>query len=306
MREDTLRLIFRCCDPALSWDTHVPLALSTACGLSAEAIARAFVTPIPVITARLKRGNAFMVKAGTAGSALHLVALATRVESVLLTIYLCFNEGYAAHAGEDVVRPGFCAKAIELAGGLAELLPEEPEAHGLLALMLFHDSRRATRTDEAGDIVLLEDQNRSRWNRAQIAEGGLSLERALSGRPLGRFALEAAIAREHALAPTATETNWRRIAALYNQLAELHPTPIVELNRAVAIAMADGFEAGLSLLRRIHFPGYHLLPAARADLLRRLGRRAEASSAYREALALVDNEAERRFLKRRLVQAEGH
>jgi RNA polymerase sigma-70 factor, ECF subfamily len=199
-----------------------------------------------------------------------------------------------------LVRADLCVEAIRLGRLLVELLPAEREPKGLLALMLLHDARRATRTDAEGAIVLLEDQDRSRWNRAKIVEGSALVEQALRGRPTGSYAVQAAIAALHAQAPSARDTDWRQIAALYGVLAGLHPSPVVELNRAVAIAMADGLQQGLALLDTIHLPGYHLLPAARADLLRRLGRRADAAAAYREALALVTNEAERRFLERRL------
>jgi RNA polymerase sigma-70 factor, ECF subfamily len=200
------------------------------------------------------------------------------------------------------VRADLCTEAIRLGRLLTELLPAEREPKGLLALMLLHDARRATRTDDKGAIALLEDQDRSRWDRAQIADGCALVEQALRGRPPGRYALQGAIAALHAQASSANETDWPQIAALYGVLASLYPSPVVELNRAVAIAMADGIEQGLALLQTIHLPGYHLLPAARADLLRRLGHREEAAGAYREALVLVTNEAERRYLERRLVE----
>jgi RNA polymerase sigma-70 factor, ECF subfamily len=224
---------------------------------------------------------------------------------VLAVVYLVFNEGYAASFGAELVRAELCAEAIRLGRLLVELLPAEREPKGLLALMLLHDARRATRTDAEGAIVLLEDQDRSRWDRVKIAEGVALVEPALRGRPLGQYAVQAAIAALHAQAPSARETDWRQIAALYGVLMDLHPSPVVELNRAVAIAMAGGLERGLALLDTIQLPGYHLLPAARADLLRRLGRRADAAAAYRRALAWVTNEAERRFLERRLHEVTG-
>jgi RNA polymerase sigma-70 factor (ECF subfamily) len=220
----------------------------------------------------------------------------------LAVVYLVFNEGYAASFGAELVRTELCVEAIRLGRLLVELLPAEREPKGLLALMLLHDARRATRTDDEGAIVLLEDQDRSRWDRVKIAEGAALVVQALRGRPLSAYAVQAAIAALHAQAPSAGETDWRQIAALYSVLVGIQPSPVVELNRAVAIAMADGLEHGLALLDTIHLPGYHLLPAARADLLRRLGRHAEAAAAYRQALALVTNTAERRFLERRLAE----
>jgi len=223
---------------------------------------------------------------------------------VLEVVYLVFNEGYSASFGAALVRSELCAEAIWLGRALLELLPEQSEPSGLLALMLFHDARRATRTSDDGELVLLEHQDRSRWDRGRIAEAGQLVERALRARPPGRYAIQAAIAGLHAQAPSAAETDWAQIAALYGLLAVLDPSPVVELNRAVAIAMADGLERGLALLETIQLPGYHLLPAARADLLRRMGRRAEAAESYRAALALVTNDTERRFLERRLREVD--
>jgi len=217
-------------------------------------------------------------------------------------VYLVFNEGYSATFGAELVRAELCAEAIRLGRLLVELLPAEREPKGLLALMLLHDSRRATRTDARGGLVTLEDQDRSRWERAKIAEGAALVEHAMRGRAPGSYAVQAAVASLHAQAPSVADTDWRRIAALYGVLAELDRSPVIELNRAVAVAMADGFERGLALLETIRLPGYHLLPATRADLLRRLGRRDEAATAYREALALVTNEAERSFLEGRLAE----
>jgi len=219
----------------------------------------------------------------------------------LHVIYLVFNEGYSASSGASLTRQELSAEAIRLGRLLVELLPE-PDAIGLLALMLLHESRRAARTSPAGDLVLLEEQDRSSWNSPRIAEGIALVERALGMNRLGPYTLQAAIAAVHAEAKSATATDWPQIAALYGVLAGIDPSPVVQLNRAVAIAMADGIEQGLALLDTIHLPGYHLLPAARADLLRRLGRLDEAATNYREALALVTNEAERRFLERRLVE----
>jgi RNA polymerase sigma-70 factor (ECF subfamily) len=221
---------------------------------------------------------------------------------VLAVVYLIFNEGYSASFGADLLRQDLCGEAIRLARQLVELLPAEREPKALLALMLLIDARQATRTDETGAIVLLEDQDRSRWNQAKITEGTRLVAESLQGGRPGRYAVQAAIAALHAQAPSARETDWAQIASLYAVLARLQSSPVVELNRAVAIAMSEGLEKGLALIESITLPGYHLLPAARADLLRRLGRAAESAAAYREALSLVTNEAERRFLERRLAE----
>jgi RNA polymerase sigma-70 factor, ECF subfamily len=281
-------------------DTPVPLDSLRL--ISTEAIARAFLVPAPTLAQRLVRAKAKIKGASIAYEVPGDDELAERLDSVLAVVYLVFNEGYAASFGPELVRAELCTEAIRLGRLLVELLPAEREPKGLLALMLLHDARRATRTDDAGEIVLLEDQDRSRWDRGQISEGAALVEEALRGRPLGKYAVQAAIAALHAQAPSARDTDWPQIAALYSVLVGLHPSPVVELNRAVAIAMADGLEHGLALLDTIHLPGYHLLPAARADLLRRLGRHAEAAAAYRQALALVTNAAERRFLERRLAE----
>jgi RNA polymerase sigma-70 factor, ECF subfamily len=299
---DALRLIFTCCHPALAPEAQVALTLRTICGLSTESIARAFLVSAPTLAQRLVRAKAKIKGAGIPYEVPGDDALAERLDSVLTVIYLVFNEGYAASFGADLVRAELCAEAIRLGRLLGELLPAEGEPKGLLALMLLHDARRATRTDDQGEIVLLEDQDRSRWDRGQIAEGAALVEQALRGRPLGKYAVQAAIAALHAQAPSARDTDWPQIAALYSVLVGIHPSPVVELNRAVAIAMAEGPEHGLALLDTLQLPGYHLLPAARADLLRRLGRRADAAAAYRQALALVTNEAERRLLERRLAE----
>jgi RNA polymerase sigma-70 factor (ECF subfamily) len=233
--------------------------------------------------------------------------LPDRTAGVLGVLYLLFNEGYSASAGADLVRQGLCAEAIRLARALSQLMPDEPEAQGLLALMFFHDARRATRTDSAGDLVRLEDQDRSRWDRGEIEEGTRVLDAALRrGRP-GTYQVQAAIAACHATAADAADTDWTEIAALYGELARLVPSPVVELNRAVAVAMADGPAAGLALVRALEesgaLSGYHLLPATRADLLLRLGRRAEAAAGFAEALDLAATDAERRFLTRRFAEA---
>lgn len=299
---DALRLIFTCCHPALAPEAQVALTLRTICGLGTEEIARAFLVPAPTLAQRLVRAKAKIRDAGVPYEVPDDAHLADRLSAVLQVVYLVFNEGYAATFGTELVRGDLCAEAIRLGRLVCELLPEAPEANGLLALMLFHDARRATRLDESGAIVLLEDQDRSRWNQAQIAEAAPLVEAALRGRPVGEYALQAAIAGLHAQAARAQDTDRRQIAALYAVLLALYPSPVVALNHAVAVGMADGYAEGLALLENVHLPGYHLLPAARADLLRRLERSAEAAAQYREALALVTNEAERRFLERRLAE----
>ena len=297
---DPLRLIFTCCHPALAPDARVALTLRTVCGLTTEEIARAFLVSTPTLAQRLVRAKTKIRDARIPYTVPEPADLPARLEAVLEVVYLVFNEGYSASFGTAVVRSELCSEAIWLGRALLELLPGEGEPRGLLALMLFHDARRATRTSDDGELVLLEDQDRSRWDRARIAEAAQLVEQALRARPPGRYAIQAAIAGLHAQAASSAATDWAQIAALYGILATVDPSPVVELNRAVAVAMADGLERGLALLETIQLPGYHLLPAARADLLRRLGRRAEAAESYRAALALVTNDAERRFLERRL------
>ena len=304
--EDRLCLIFTCCHPALATEAQVALTLRTLGGLSTEEIARAFLVPVPTMAQRLVRAKAKIHAARIPYEVPPDAALAERLEAVMVVVYLVFNEGYAASFGARLVRHELCEQAIRLGRMLVELLPAYAEPKGLLALILLHDSRRETRLDGAGDIVLLEDQDRTRWDRAQIDEGAALAAAALSteGQPPGSYSLQAAIAAIHAQAPTAAATDWRQIAALYGVLARVHPTPVVELNRAVAVAMSLGLERGLALVdeldRRGELAEYHLLPVARAELLRRLGRHAEAAESYRRALALVSNEAERRHLGKRL------
>jgi len=309
IRDDRLRLMFTCCHPALPLEARVALTLRTLAGLTTAEIARAFLVPEATMAKRLVRAKHKIHNAGIPYRVPPAHLLPERTSGMLAVLYLLFNEGYTASAGADLVRGGLCAEAIRLAHALVELMPDEPEAVGLLALMLLHDARRATRVDDAGDLVRLEDQDRSRWNRQEIDEGVGLLEAALRrGRP-GPYELQAAIAACHATAAEAADTDWAQIARLYGMLAELAPSPVIELNRAVAVAMADGPAAGLKLVADLEtsgaLRGYHLLPATRADLLRRLGRAAEAAASYREALDLAATDAERRYLAGRLAETAG-
>jgi RNA polymerase sigma-70 factor (ECF subfamily) len=306
LSDDRLRLVFTCCHPALAIEAQVALTLRTLGGLSTDEIARGFLLPSSTLAQRLVRAKAKIRAAGIPYQVPGPELLHERLEAVIAVVYLIFNEGYAATAGADLVRVDLCAEAIRLGRLLVDRLPDQAEVRGLVALMLLHDARRPARIDAAGDLVLLEDQDRARWNRAQIDKALPMVERALGGRPVGPYAVQAAIAAVHARAGTAADTDWRQIAALYAVLISVAPSPVVALNRAVAVAMADGLAAGLALLDRLAAGGelarYHLLPAARADLLRRMGRPDEAATAYREAHALATNEAERRFLARRLSE----
>jgi RNA polymerase sigma-70 factor, ECF subfamily len=305
VEDDRLRLIFTCCHPALAADAQVALTLREVCGLTTEEIASAFLTPAPTLAQRIVRAKGKIRDAKIPYEVPAPAELPARLDSVLRVVYLVFNEGYAASSGATLTRHDVSAEAIRLGRLLVELLPE-PEAIGLLALMLLHDSRRATRTTPEGDLVLLEDQDRSRWNRAQIAEGAALVERALGSRRFGPYTLQAAISAVHAQAPSAAETDWAQIVGLYDVLLRVEPSPIVELNRAVAVAMRSGPQVGLALidalLSRGELADYRLAHAARADLCRRLGHKTQARQSYKKALALTRGEAEQRFLKKRLAE----
>jgi RNA polymerase sigma-70 factor, ECF subfamily len=304
VEDDRLRLIFTCCHPALPADARVALTLREVCGLTTEEIARAFLTAPPTLAQRIVRAKAKIRDARIPYQVPARADLPERLGPVLRVVYLVFNEGYSASSGESLVRADLSGEAIRLGRLLVDLLPE-PEVIGLLALMLLQESRRAARTSPTGDLVLLEDQDRSLWDAARIAEGVALVTRALASRQFGAYTLQAAIAAVHAQAPTPAATDWGQIVALYDALARVEPSPVVALNRAVAVAMRDGPAAGLALIDGILDRGdladYHLAHAARADLCRRLGRTAEARAAYGRALALARQETERRFLAGRLA-----
>ena len=310
IEDDRLRLIFICCHPALPPDAQVALTLREVCGLTTEEIAHAFLTAPPTLAQRIVRAKNKIHDAKIPYQVPSQEDLPDRLDSVLRVIYLVFNEGYAASSGASLTRHDLSGEAIRLARLLVELQPE-PEAMGLLALLLLHESRRAARTSPTGDLILLEDQDRSLWNRELIAEGTALVERALASRRIGPYTLQAAISAVHAEARSAAATDWAQIVGLYDVLARAEPSPVVELNRAVAVAMRDGPEAGLALvdaiLARGELSDYRLVHAARADLCRRLGKTAEARASYQRALELTQQEPERRFLERRLSQlkAEG-
>jgi RNA polymerase sigma-70 factor, ECF subfamily len=308
VEDDRLRLIFTCCHPALSADAQIALTLREVCGLTTEEISRAFLTPAPTLAQRIVRAKGKIRDARIPYQVPDRTQLPERLDAVLRVIYLVFNEGYAASSGATVVRSDLAAEGIRLGRLLVDLLPE-PEAMGLLALMLLHESRRAARMSTDGDVILLDEQDRSLWDRSQIAEGVQLVERALRSRRVGPYALQAAIAALHAEAATPSDTDWEEVVGLYDVLMRVEPTPVVALNRAVAVAMRDGPEAGLALIDDLAARGelkdYRLLHAARADLCRRLGRSTDARKAYERALELTRQEPERRFLERRIRELAG-
>ena len=307
IEDDRLRLIFACCHPALSAETQIALTLREVCGLTTEAIASAFLIPAATLAQRIVRGKTKIRAAGIPYEVPTLDHLSERLETVLTVIYLVFNEGYYASAGDALTRPDLSAEAIRLNRLLLELLPE-PEVMGLLALMLLHESRRTARLSPAGDIILLEDQDRSQWNNELINEGRKLLEQALATRRFGVFTVQAAIAAVHADAASADKTDWRQIVALYELLLQVQPSPVIELNRAIAVAMRDGAETGLALIEELFSRGellnYHFAHAARADLCRRLKKNEQARESYLRALEIAQQEPERRFLQQRLRELE--
>ena len=305
LEDDRLRLIFTCCHPALPPDAQVALTLREVCGLTTEEIARAFLTAAPTMAQRIVRAKGKIRDAGIPYQVPGRVELAERLDTVLHVVYLVFNEGYSASSGASLTRNDLSLEAIRLGRLVVELLPE-PEAMGLLALMLLHEARRRARASATGELVILDEQDRSLWDRERIAEGGFLVQRALESRRFGPYTLQAAIAAVHAEAPTAALTDWTQIVGLYDVLLRADPSPVVELNRAAALAMRDGPAAGLllvdAILARGDLADYHLAHSARADFLRRLGRGAEARAAYERALGLTRQEPERRFLERRLAE----
>ena len=304
--DDRLRLMFTCCHPALPVEAQVALTLRTLAGLTTPEIARAFLVGQETMAKRLTRAKRKITEARIPYRVPAAHRLQERLRAVLAVIYALFNEGYGASAGDELIRRELCAEAIRLGGLLAELMPDEPEALGLLSLMLLQDSRRVARVDDTGELVTLEEQDRTLWDATAIEQACEVLDRAARLRRPGPYQLQAAVAASHARASSAAATDWREIVVLYDRLSQIAPTPVVLLNRAVAVAMADGPEAGLALVNELEDAAalrhYHLLPATRADLLRRLGRDREAQAAYRQALELAPTDAERRFLRKRLDQ----
>ena len=304
--DDQLRLIFTCCHPALAVESQVALTLHTICGITTEEISKAFLTPMPTMAQRLVRAKRKIRDANVPYRVPPPEDLPDRLDAVRLIVYLIFNEGYFASGGDSLIRRELCAEAIRLGRVLCQLLPRDTETHTLLALMLLHDSRRDARVSADRELILLEDQDRAQWHADQIREGTALLESALRAGAAGPYALQASIAALHANAKTSAETDWPQIAALYSALLEMNPSPVVEVNRAVAVSLARSPEEGLALLDelavRAELADFHLLPAARADILRRLGKHAEAAEAYRRALALATNDVERRFFRRRLSE----
>ncbi len=308
VNDDQLRLIFTCCHPALALEAQVALTLRTLCGLTTEEIARAFLVPLATMAQRLVRAKQKIRDAQIPYQVPPVSELGARLEAVMLVVYLVFNEGYSASSGDAAIRQELCAEGIRMGRLMCELLPQQTETRALLALMLLHDSRREARVDRDGEVVLLEDQDRRLWNREEIRDGVELVEVALRAGARGTYALQAAIAAIHTQAARAEDTDWKQIVSLYAELLRVQPSPVVELNHAAAVAMAEGPAEGLRLLDglegKAELRDYYLLPAARGDLLRRLQQWTEAALAYRRALALANNEAARSFLSRRLAEME--
>ncbi|MGB9070083.1 MAG: RNA polymerase sigma factor [Candidatus Acidiferrales bacterium] len=304
--DDQLRLIFTCCHPALAVDSQVALTLHTICGITTEEISKAFLIPMPAMTQRLVRAKRKIRDANVPYRVPPPEDLPDRLDAVRLVVYLIFNEGYFASGGDSLIRRELCAEAIRLGRVLCQLLPRDSETRTLLALMLLHDSRRDARVGSDRELILLEDQDRAQWHTEQIHEGTALLESALRAGAAGSYALQASVAALHANAKTSADTDWPQIAALYSALLKINPSPVIEVNRAVAVSLARSPEEGLALLDelavRTELADFHLLPAARADILRRLGRQPEAAEAYRRALSLATNDVERRFFRRRLSE----